>query len=142
MYRKATLDDCRRVYELICEMEKTELPYDVFSSIYQEQLNSRYYYCLICERDEVIGVLNLKYEKQLHHAEWIAEIMEFAVDVRYRSQGIGKEMFAIACKLSKEYSCAQIEVCSNQIRKDAHRFYLREGMQNSHFKFSKRLSSE
>lgn len=72
--------------------------------IYREQINSRHYYCLVCERDNnLIGVLNLRFEGQLHHSECIAEIMEFAVDSVDRKQGIGKEMFANACQLAKDF---------------------------------------
>ena len=48
-------------------------------------------------------------------------------------------MLANACQLAKDFGCTQIEVACNQLRKDTHRFYLREGMQNFHFKFSKSL---
>lgn len=65
--------------------------------------------------------------------------MEFAVDSAYRNQGIGKEMLAKACELAKNYDCVQIEAACNQLREDTHRFYLREGMHNFHFKFSKSL---
>ena len=27
MYRKSTLEDCRAIYQLICELEQKELPY-------------------------------------------------------------------------------------------------------------------
>lgn len=98
------------------------------------------YYCLICEQDnQVIGMLNLRFEEQLHHAENIAEIMEFAVDSAFRNQGIGRGMLERACVIAKERGSSQIEVACNQLRKDTHRFYLREGMKNYHFKFSKRL---
>lgn len=140
MYREATLGDCKAVYNLICEMESKQLSFDRFSEIYEEQINSRYYYCLVCEIDnEVIAVLNLRFEEQLHHSECIAEIMEFAVDSSYRKRGIGKEMFDNACQFAKDNGCAQIEVACNQLRVDTHRFYSREGMQNFHFKFSKSL---
>lgn len=143
MYRKAILDDCEKVYRLICEMECKQLPFERFSAIYREQLSDRHYYCLICEQNNhVIGVLNLRFEEQLHHSEWIAEIMEFAVDSSYRKQGIGKEMFAEACRLAKDFHCTQIEVACNQLRTDTHRFYLREGMHNFHFKFSKLLTGD
>ena len=90
MYRKATLNDCEKVYNLICDMERKQLPLDKFCSIYREQINNRHYYCLVCEYDNnVIGVLNLRFEEQLHHSACIAEIMEFAVDEAYRKQGIG-----------------------------------------------------
>ena len=141
MYRKATLNDCEKVYHLICNMERKQLPFGRFYLIYQEQINNRHYYCLVCEYDNnVIGVLNLRFEEQLHHSACIAEIMEFAVDEAYRKQGVGKGMLANACQIAKDFGCMQIEVACNQLRKDTHRFYLREGMHNFHFKFSKSLN--
>lgn len=140
MYRKATASDCERVYKLICDMENKELHYDKFSAIFQEQINNMYYYCLICEQEHtVVGVLNLRFEQQLHHAERIAEIMEFVVDPSYRHQKIGKRMLENACQIAKECGCIQIEVACNQLRLDTHRFYLREGMHNFHYRFSKSL---
>ena len=119
MYRKATLNDCEKVYSLICDMECKQLPLDKFYSIYQEQINNRHYYCLVCECDnDIIGLLNLRFEEQLHHSECIAEIMEFAVNKAYRKQGIGKEMLANAEQLAKDFGCTQIEVACNQLRKD------------------------
>ena len=73
----------------------------------------------------------------MHHASYVAEILEFAVGAAYRGHGIGRRMLEGACQLAKERNCVQIEVASSQFRKNAHRFYLREGMINSHFKFSK-----
>ena len=68
--------------------------------------------------------------------------MEFAVDKNARSNGIGGEMLTYASALAKEAGCVQIEVACNQLRKNTHRFYLREGMQNFHYKFSKSLTGE
>ncbi len=141
MYRKAVLNDCENVYNLICDMECKELPYDRFLNIYKAQISDRNYYCLICEcNNNVIGVLNLRFEEQLHHSECIAEIMEFVIDSAYRNQGIGKEMFENACQIAKNLRCTQIEVACNQLRTNTHRFYLKEGMHNFHYKFSKSLS--
>lgn len=141
MYTKSTLDDCRAIYYLICDMENKKLPYDKFEKIYHNQINDYHYYCLVCEQDGmVIGALNMRFEDQLHHAERIAEILEFAVDAACRNMGIGKEMFSKSCQIAKDNGCSQIEVDCNQLRKDTHRFYMREGMHNFHFKFSKQLT--
>ncbi|MDW2796898.1 GNAT family N-acetyltransferase [Clostridium boliviensis] len=139
-YRKSDLDDCKAIYSLICELENRELPYERFCTIYRKQLSDCNYYCLVCEQDDiVIGVLNIRFESQLHHAEHIAEILEFAVSNTCRSKGIGKELFSQSCEIAKDNGCSHIEVACNQIRKNTHRFYMREGMHNLHFKFSKRL---
>lgn len=147
-YRKAQLDDCGAVYDLMCQLEQTELPFDKFSEIYSEQTANKNYYCLLCESfdnehaGKVIAALNMRFERQLHHCDRIAEMTEFAVDAEYRSKGIGKEMFAHACRIAKDFGCPQIELATNQLRTDAHRFYEREGMHNFHFKFSKSLLAE
>ena len=141
MYRKATVSDCKKVYKLICDLERRELPFDRFQIIFCDQLSSKHFYCLVDERDDcLISVLNLRFEEQLHHTESIAEIMEFVVEEAFRSQGIGKAMLKEACTIAKEHGCSQIEVACNQLREDTHRFYLREGMHNFHYKFSKSLT--
>ena len=140
VYREAALTDCEKVYSLICELEGRKLPFEKFQEIYCAQINSKRYYCLLGEQDnDVLAVLNLRFEEQLHHAECITEIMEFVVDTSCRSQGIGKQMFEKAVQIAKTHGCSQIEVACNQRRKDTHRFYLREGLLNSHYKFSKKL---
>lgn len=159
MYRKATADDCRIVYDLICDMENTALDYEKFSAIFRAQCENENYYCLICEKEktsdnekvskaesncnndvQVAGMLNLRFEDQLHHADRIAEIMEFVVAPGCRNKGFGSEILAKACEVARKHGCIQIEVACNQLRKDTHRFYLREGMKNYHFKFSMSLT--
>lgn len=142
-YRKATLNDCKKIYLLICELEGRELLFEKFNKIYCEQLSSKHYYCLVGEKNnDILAVLNLRFEERLHHAECIAEIMEFVVDSAYRSQGIGKKMFEKAAQIAKEYGCSQMKVACNQLWTDTHRFYLREGMNNFHYKFSNRLTRD
>ena len=48
-------------------------------------------------------------------------------------------MLEEAYRIAKEHGCSQIEVACNQLREDTHQFYLREGMHNFHYKFSKSL---
>lgn len=143
MYRKAGPEDCADVYQLICQLEGVQLPYRAFSAAYRSQMDDSRYYCLVYELGgEIAGVLNLRFELQLHHAACIAEIMEFAVDAAHRQQGIGSKMFSEACRIAAERGCIQIEAASNQLRKEAHRFYTREDMSCLHLKFSKSLSRE
>ena len=138
MFRKASIGDCLQIYGLICDLESRELPFDRFKRIYSDQLSNEHYYCLVNDQNgHVNAVLNMRFEEQLHHAEHVAEIMEFAVENIFRKQGVGKAMLRQACLIAEEYGCSQIEVACNQLRENTHRFYLREGMQNSHFKFSK-----
>ncbi|MBR4934395.1 MAG: GNAT family N-acetyltransferase [Anaerotignum sp.] len=143
MYRKSEEKDCKAIYDLICDMENKQLPYDIFEEIYRNQLARKDMYCIIREENgKVQAMLNLRFEEQLHHCEKIAEIMEFVVDAGSRDIGVGKEVLEEACRVAREYGCSQIEVACNQLRKDTHRFYEREGMHNFHYKFSRRLMGE
>ena len=143
MYRKASTEDCRPVYDLICDMEATRLPYTRFRKIYEAQLSNPAFFCLIREEEgAVIGVVNLRFEDQLHHSDRIAEIMEFVIHPDWRNRGIGSEMFAKAEEIAKEKGCCQIEVACNQLRKETHRFYERNGMHNFHYKFSRGVNGE
>lgn len=143
MLRQSTAANCREVYNLICDMEASTLDYEKFKSIYLQQLADANYYCLIYEEGgKTCGILNLRFEQQLHHTARIAEIMEFAVAQDYRNSGVGKIMFAEAVKMAKAQGCVQLEVACNQLRHNTHRFYLREGMHNFHFKFSLPLNGD
>ena len=143
LYRKATESDCRAVYDMICDMEAKVLPWAPFADIFRAQLADERYECLIREEDgRAVAMLNLRYERQLHHADAIAEIMELVVAAPYRNAGRGAELLAYACERAAQRGCVQIEVACNQLRKDTHRFYLREGMQNFHYKFSKSLTGD
>ena len=143
MFRKSEEKDCKAIYDLICDMENKQLPYDIFEKMYQNQLKRKDMYCIIQEDGEkMTAMLNLRFEEQLHHCEKIAEIMEFVVNAEHRNAGAGKEVLEEACRVAEEHGCSQIEVACNQLRKDTHRFYEREGMHNFHYKFSRRLTGE
>lgn len=140
MIRQAVCADLPAVYQLICALEETTFPMELFTWGYEEMMANSNHVILVAESDsKIMGVLHLRMEFQLHHCGKIAEIMELVVDEKYRSMGIGKQLFVAAEIAAKEHHCRQIEVTSNQKRGKAHRFYQREGMENTHYKFSKQI---
>lgn len=139
-YRFGTHEDCHQVYCLICELEGKQLPFEPFCRIWEKQMNNSDYISLVCEENGILlGVLNLRFEEQLHHTALITEIMEFSVKTGLRSKGIGKALLQWAYQIAKDKGSLQIEASCNQLRVHAHRFYLREGMKNFHFKFTHNL---
>ena len=135
--RLAKIDDLKDIYDLICDMENTQLDYKKFEQIFIRYLENENFYSIVAEEDDlIIGCLNLRIEYQLHHVEKIAEVMELAVKEEYRSKGVGKKLLDEAKKISKDNNCLQIEVCCNQRRENAHKFYQRENLKNTHFKFT------
>ena len=143
MFRISTIDDCKYIHELICDMENSKLQYEAFSEIFKSQHYNPDYECIVYEENNrILGFVNLRYEYQLHHVERIAEIMEFVVCPDYRDRCLGKKLFNEACNAAQRKSCTQIEVACNQLRTNTHRFYQVQGMNNFHYKFSKRFMDD
>jgi len=49
-----------------------------------------------------------------------------------RSRGIGAKMIAYAVERARLQGCARVQLTTNKLRKDAHRFYERLGFKASH----------
>jgi len=139
----AKLTDIRDIYDLICDLENTKLDYDKFLQVFKKYLEEDRFFCIVAEHcGTVIGCLNLRIEYQLHHTAKIAEILELAVMDKYRSKGVGSELFKKASQIAKDNDCLQIEVCCNQLRTRAHNFYEKQGMSKFHYKFTMNLHNK
>jgi len=61
------------------------------------------------------------------------------LDQNLRSRGIGKERMKFLEQIAIDNDCVCITLDSGKPRTDAHRFYIREGLTNTHDKFTKGL---
>jgi GNAT superfamily N-acetyltransferase len=97
---------------------------------------------LVATRDnEVVGVLQVLIFRHFQHTGgWCCEVESVHVRSDQRSKGIGAELLAAAEQLARDRGCYRIQLTSNNIREDAHRFYEREGYVQSHKGFKKHLS--
>ena len=135
--RPAEPEDWKIVYDLMCQLENQELPKEGFHQIYMEQQKDEHFWQSVYVLDgQVKGFVNMRMEGQLHHGGPVAEILELIVDGSARGRGIGAVLFREACAAAWEKGCMCLDVTSGQQRTGAHRFYLREGMKKSHFKFT------
>ena len=67
---------------------------------------------------------------------------DLVTDQAARSKGYGKALLAWLAGHACQNGCAQLHLDSGAQRKDAHRFYLREGMENAGFHFSMKLDDD
>jgi GNAT superfamily N-acetyltransferase len=88
---------------------------------------------------EVVALVSLHFIPQLALAGDFARISYFAVDDRFRSQGIGHQMEEHIVALARERQCDRIEVHCHWQRGDAHRFYFRQGYEEAPKYLIKRL---
>jgi len=138
MIRAAIKDDLDAVYGLMRQLSRHEFTKEQFESCYLHSLESNDTYILVNEENTCIcgcGVLSIHYP--LHFSRKAAEIVNLIVDENARGRGIGKDLLAELEKVAHDNGCICIEVASSKQRIDAHRFYVREGFINDHYKLTK-----
>ncbi|MDY0969584.1 aminoalkylphosphonate N-acetyltransferase [Siccibacter turicensis] len=138
--RLATLDDADAVYALICELKQQQFDRQAFNIGFATNLqdhNRRYQLALL--DGQPVGLIGLHMQFHLHHVNWIGEIQELVVMPNVRDQGIGKQLLAWAHEQAREAGAEMTELSTGVARKEAHRFYEREGYQQTHFRFTRAL---
>jgi len=138
--RPATVEDVDAVYGLICELKQAELDRSAFHAGFAANLldhNMRYQ--LAEQNGHIIGMIGLHMQFHLHHANWIGEIQELVVMPQARGLRVGSQLLAWAEEFARQAGAEMTELSTSVKRLDAHRFYLREGYTQSHFRFTKPL---
>ena len=134
---KARDEDLDDVYRLICELENTTIDKKSFIEVYSRNLTSDdIHYILAVEDARIVGFASLHTQHLLHHASKIGELQEIVVSKDRQGAGIGKKLFESIKKIAADKQCTLLEICCNQTRKASHEFYLKQGAQNSHYKFT------
>lgn len=140
MIRAATIDDSDALWNLACALEACELDREAFYRILADQLADGRHVTLVwtehAEDSPAQALMNMRVEDQLHHAARVAEIQELVVDPALRGRGVGRQLLAAACQAARNAGCVRIELVTNQRRHDAHRFYEREGMEQTHYGYT------
>jgi (aminoalkyl)phosphonate N-acetyltransferase len=133
------LDDIEQVFELSNQLENYSLNFESFRSCYYEivSLNNHILYGI--KIDNIVGYIHLRLEKQLHHAGLVVEILELVIDNEFRSQKLGKRLLDFATSYSSSIGAAHIELTTSISRNRAHQFYIREGFNQTSYKFVKDL---
>ena len=136
--RKASAQDALLVHKLICELENYTLDKDVFNENFRQNLNSsRVHYLVAIINNEIIGFVSCHGQLLLHHEGIVYEIQEIVVSNEHRSKGIGKKLLHVLEEIISKEDYKLLEVACNMKRKDAHRFYLANGFDQTHYKFTK-----
>ncbi|EFL1682385.1 aminoalkylphosphonate N-acetyltransferase [Escherichia coli] len=127
--RPATQYDTDAVYALICELKQAEFDHHAFRVGFNANLrdpNMRYHLALL--DGEVVGMIGLH-----------LQIQELVVMPQARGLNVGSKLLAWAEEEARQAGAEMTELSTNVKRHDAHRFYLREGYEQSHFRFTKAL---
>lgn len=96
------------------------------------------YRLVCCEREnEVCGVAGFRCTEMLAMGRMLY-VDDLVTDAKFRSQGVGEEIFEWLVEYAKREGCATLELDSGVQRFDAHRFYLRQRMiiSSHHFRLA------
>lgn len=137
--RKATVNDAESIRKLL-----EQLDYPTDNGFIENKLPLMIAHpdeeLMVFEMDNaVLGFISIHFVPQIALDGDFAVISYFAVDEAARSKGVGKALEAYCHKLAVERNCDRIQVHCHSRRTDAHRFYEREGYQESPKYFIKKL---
>lgn len=135
--RPALNSEFSEIHKLICLLEETEIPADLFASVFTKNLNDTTIFYFVSEENKrITGFISIHIQHLLHHWGKVAEIQELCVYPEYRNNGTGNLLLKKAINIARENDCELIELAASRRREKAHRFYLKNGFNNSHFKFT------
>ena len=135
--RNAEQRDLDVIFYFICELENEVFDYQIFTSIFEENLQNLKYVYYVAEIDnQVVGFISFHTQKLLHHCGTVGEIQELYVAHNYRNQQIGKILVSKVKEYAKTQKLKSIEVTSNKIRTENIYIYEHLGFRLSHNKFT------
>lgn len=143
--RPALAKDEENIYALMCELEEEPLDRALFALTYLKHLQNPDYEIMVCQTGDdnnnssISGMIEIRFDIPIFRAERAAEITALITAPDCRNQNIGSRLFDWAETRARNCGCSLLWLCTNQKRKDAHRFYENHGMSNTHYKFVKQL---
>ncbi|WP_431243287.1 GNAT family N-acetyltransferase [Flavobacterium sp. P21] len=129
--------DLNFIYKSICELEKEILDFEVFETIFNENISNPKNLYLIAENEnEGVGFISFHTQNLLHHCGLVGEIQEFFVHQNYRGQGVGRLLINEILNFAEQNNLKSIEVTTNKKRVENVAIYKNLGFALSHNKFT------
>lgn len=82
---------------------------------------------------EVVGTLQLSFLRSLtHRGALYGQLENVHIRTDQRGNGLGTQLIEWAVQACREKGCRRVQLTSNKVRADAHRFYERLGFDRTH----------
>jgi len=142
MIRKAMIKDASAIRTLLNQLDYPVAEDGFIENKLSEMLAHPDQELLIYEHGKnVAGFVSLHFIPQIALSGAFAVISYLVVDEEYRNKGIGAELEAYCTKLAKLRRCDRVQVHCHIRREEAHRFYERQGFQESRKYFTKSIKN-
>lgn len=129
------IDDCFRVMVQL----RPHLVRSEFVTRVRRQMADGYRLAYLLEETAVCAVAGYRVSENLAWGKFLY-VDDLVTDAAQRSRGCGKALLAWLKDEAQRSGCLQIDLDSGTQRKDAHRFYRREGMDLASYHFHRKLS--
>jgi GNAT superfamily N-acetyltransferase len=137
----ATTDnDIQACYTVMSEL-RPHIPEDAFVERVRDMQRQGYVLVAAMEEGAVVAVAGVRIDENLAWGRFLY-VADLVTKEDCRSRGYGKALLSWLREFAKAEGCAQMHLDSGMQRKDAHRFYLREGMEILGYHFSENLCEE
>ncbi|MFN8345849.1 MAG: GNAT family N-acetyltransferase [Spirosomataceae bacterium] len=138
--RPASISDVQSIYDFLCELEEETFDFTLFQQLFLRNLqNPDCHYFLAFDGSLCVGYASVHAQWLLHHCGKVGEIQEMFVISDYRSKGVGGLLIRALMQVAERENFEILEVTANKKRTDTHRFYERQGLERTHFKFVKKM---
>lgn len=117
------IQDCFAVMSQL----RPHLKADEFIPLVRRQMQDGYRLACVMEKDDVVTVAGYRISRSLSWGKYLY-VDDLITDASRRSSGFGKAMLQWLVEEARRNQCNQFHLDSGTQRKDAHRFYEREGM--------------
>jgi len=135
--RKVENRDLDFVYKAICELENEILDFEVFETIFNENISNPKNLYLIAENEnEGLGFISFHTQNLLHHCGLVGEIQEFFIHQNHRGKGVGRLLINEIKNFADQNNLKSIEVTTNKRRVENVAIYENLGFTLSHNKFT------
>jgi GNAT superfamily N-acetyltransferase len=138
--RKATLADADRIANLLTQLGYPGTEGFIREKIVQMSRHPDEELVVAVRNGEVLGFLSLHFIPQIALPGSIARISYLCVDEENRGGGIGRQLEAYCERLARERGCDRIELHCHLRRERAHKFYFRQGYEESPKYLMKKLN--
>ena len=142
--RPATPEDWPSIAALLAELGRPDVRGDAredeHRALFVQYLQRADTLALVGVRGRrVVGFVDMEYRPRLNHLMPQAWIPDLIVAEAERGAGVGKALLGRAEELARERGCWSITLESANWRRDAHRFYVREGWTDAAKSFGKQF---
>jgi GNAT superfamily N-acetyltransferase len=137
--RKAKVEDWKQICLLLNQLDYPDTELFIKKKVEILLMDPNEVFLVFEEDQSVIALISVHFIPQLAVKGDFARISYFAVDKNIRSKGLGRKIEEYCTDLAIKRNCDRIEVHCHSRRKDAHRFYMRQGFTESPKYFIKML---